>query len=242
MNMLNDPFNINEMQSLLLIIIGTLIAIISVVEGYKFSDPHIGFENVHRRMKLAEEDLRDEKEEYRSSIVNLYEDAITDIDDKFKKIEDQIVNLQEVRPEVDAFFGCIDSYYEHTSTAAHSLVSSFREGFNAVRLDDPLPYSKKIVDSNLDDINLEERRSSLLKLIDERIFEQKGLLKNSENTKKGSIDKLKKTRNNHMTDKSIDDLLIKVKESDDKGVQEMDDLVAEAEVKAKSKSKGETEG
>ena len=139
-NLLNNPFQFNDVNAVFLLIIGFLISIVSVIDGYKIDDPYPEYGSWDRKLNECKEDYLNDKKILYDSIENLKEKTLNDIDNVFHDINLQASEVQTVKANRRQL---VSKYNEHTSyliNCCNSLLEYYRHFVKSNRKSPPPKY------------------------------------------------------------------------------------------------------
>ena len=227
--MLKDPWNINDMESFFLIIIGSIISIVAVVKGYNSSDHHFGYAKADKRLKQANEAMDEDLNELHEKIQQHHAHAKLSISTKLKNIENMIDDLQSITPDINAFFECIGAYHEQAMQGGYALISRFRNAYNEIVQSNALPFSENIVIDQITTIDREKGKEKVLKSVESQIDQLTKIMKGLETRQEVIHETLREIHKKYSADEEIDGLLKKAEENVRKSALSIDQTGEEDE-------------
>lgn len=211
--LLEHPFALHDMESMILIGLGLLITLFSIFKGYHLDDAYPGYGAVYRRWKAQENAFLSSKKQARTLMRELYAVSLTKSDSIMEALNTSKKSLEHLVSDIDVFINTYKSYHIRAIEAARSLLNSYREGARFVydegidfayddtllvgegglsKLDDRLLLeSKQLVEKTLEEINAH---------IDEFYANQRSF--------EGEMDRLKE---NYLNDENIKKILYQIK-------------------------------
>ena len=136
-----SPFGLTDFFSWLLVLIGTLFAIIALFDGIRFDDVYPGYGREFRKYLSAEEELQDEKDNLNIT-ADRYYDEFKDSGDT--AISDLSKTSSDLRSKYDYVVGVIDTQYpnycDYYANIFTRLIEDYRNINHENREDNPPEY------------------------------------------------------------------------------------------------------
>tara|TARA_A100001234_G_scaffold161649_1_gene142860 strand:+ start:1759 stop:3183 length:1425 start_codon:yes stop_codon:yes gene_type:complete len=161
-----SPFGLTDFFSWLLVLIGTLFAIIALFDGIRFDDAYPGYGREFRKHLSAEEELQDEKDNLNIT-ADRYYDEFKDSGDT--AISDLSETSSDLRSKYDYVVGVIDTQYpnycDYYANIFTRLIEDYRNINHENREDDPPAYFRSRPELTWQ----QDNRSDQLQSLDDRI-------------------------------------------------------------------------
>ena len=161
-----SPFGLTDFFSWLLVLIGTLFAIIALFDGIRFDDVYPGYGREFRKHLSAEEELQDENDNLNIT-ADRYHDEFKDKGDT--AISDLSETSSDLRSKYDYVVGVIDTQYpnycDYYANIFTRLIEDYRNINHENREDDPPEYFRSRPELTWE----QDNRGDQLKSLDERI-------------------------------------------------------------------------
>ncbi|WP_148040296.1 hypothetical protein [Marichromatium sp. AB31] len=204
-SMINNPFSVKTMDSMLLLCLGLLLGLIAFYKGFKSDDPYPGFGEAYRKWKSLNAI---------SSKINI--DAKKDLALRLKKAKENIfaipASLRAQESVVDDcirdsgnYFHCLGIYLANVLDVSKMAVLEFREHVQKV-LENPCRY--KFIDSEIesaiDIFAFGENKNEILHICNEEKRNLCELMSEYEKNKEKLIEEIDKIATNF--NKNLDNL------------------------------------
>ena len=161
-----SPFGLTDFFSWLLVLIGTLFAIIALFDGIRFDDAYPGYGREFRKHLSAEEELQDEKDNLNIT-ADRYYDEFKDSGDI--AISDLSETSSDLRSKYDYVVGVIDTQYpnycDYYANIFTRLIEDYRNINHENREDDPPAYFRSPPELTWQ----QDNKSDQLQSLDDRI-------------------------------------------------------------------------
>ena len=205
----NDPFNIQDMDSLILIIIGFTISIIVMWKAYRYDDPYPSYGKEWRRWEETQIQKNKHISKFKTNLNIMVDDFENDIDRLNNNIKRSTEDFDELLAKLKGFKTTVEAYCQGTLESAIGLSRSYRTGYNAVAEQDAL-LSNSTTDSIVEQylelenilsdmqekINFSEHKKKEYMEIVEEIHKEKGKV----------IEAMKSLKDNLVDDANINEL------------------------------------
>ena len=152
--MLQSPFVLHDMESLILISIGVLITLFSIIKGMKLDDKYPGYGVVYRRWKASDNKFLDTKKHLRRLMRELYSVTIRKSDSLMENLESAKSNLEALALDLDSFITTYRLYYHKAFQTGREILVDYRLGVESVYGEDNSFNYKKILDDRLNKLNI----------------------------------------------------------------------------------------
>ena len=136
-----SPFGLTDFFSWLLVLIGTLFAIIALFDGIRFDDIYPGYGREYRKHLTAEEDLQDEKDNLNRTADNYYDEFKDNGDTAISDLTNTSSNLRSKYSYVEAVINTqYPNYCDYYANTFRLLIEDYRNINHENREDDPPAY------------------------------------------------------------------------------------------------------
>ena len=167
--MLQTPFVLHDMESLILVAIGVLVTLFSIIKGMKLDDKYPGYGAVYRQWKESDNEFLDAKRQLRKLMRELYTVTIRKSDSMMESLEKSRDELEVVTLDLDAFIVTYERYYHKAFQRGREILVDYRLGVESIYGEDDSFNYKKILDDRLNKLNI--NMFSNTKLLIEREFQ-----------------------------------------------------------------------
>ena len=158
----SDPFGIQDMESMMLVLIGGVVSIIAIYKGYTFDDRYPGFGAEYRKWNDIMEEVSDHLEDTKHRAHDLYSVTVKKTLAIPKLLRSREVPLKVIDGKVNAYFSCFETYYEQTEQTAHSIVVGFRQAIQQVLEDqNRFPVDMDVIRTALRDTDPRSERKNI---------------------------------------------------------------------------------
>ncbi|MFZ3019055.1 MAG: hypothetical protein WA056_11425 [Gallionella sp.] len=123
-----SPNTLQDMQSIILILIGGGISVFAMYKGFTFDDPYPGYGKVYRIWKKRNGNLSEAQLVYKNKVNAVFQLAVQEIDAISARLDSKLDALKNFETDISTYFACVDSYYSQAQVAASSLITAFRGG------------------------------------------------------------------------------------------------------------------
>jgi len=235
----NNPFNINDLDSLVLIIIGVGISFFVMWKAYRVNDPYPGYAKKWKKWEKSEKKLSKYIDEYKNSLnkeQEIYQENASILNNNIKFSKDE---FDKLITDFKSFKKTIARYMNNTINESNKIVNEYRSNYNNIAEANLLlveePIKKSIYDFlEFNEINkfINEKEETLKDLYNKFNNYVNEISSNNELVSKeikNEIDSyLKDTKIKNMIDKAI-------KEADKKDIEEVERATKEAKVREEIK-------
>jgi hypothetical protein len=166
----DSPFALQDMESIVLIIIGVVISILAIWKGYTLDDKYPGFGPAYRKWKKIADEVNDEIGLFKLEAGEANDEARRHALEVLPKLKAREASLDGLRGAVDTYFACLAAYYEQATHAGRQLVVSFRDTLQVVSEDpDRYPINDELISNSLKPLDPWDEREKLEKMFSDRI-------------------------------------------------------------------------
>ncbi len=151
--MLQTPFVLHDMESLILIAIGVLVTLFSIIKGMKIDDRYPGYGAVYRRWKEKDNEFLEAKSQLRKLMRELYTLTVRKSDNMMKNLENSKDRLEALALDLDAFIATYERYYHKAFQTAREILVDYRLGMEVIYGEDNSFDYKKILEERLIKLN-----------------------------------------------------------------------------------------
>ncbi len=127
-----NPFNINDFESLILIIIGAAISILVIWKSYRYDDPYPGYGKEWRKWEKIQENKTNDIKKYLDKVSEISESFHDDVEKLNKNLILTMNYTNQIVDGLHSFKGTFDAYCENTKENALHLIRAYRQGYNEV--------------------------------------------------------------------------------------------------------------
>ena len=161
---IEQPFGLEDLDSIILIVIGIFISILAIWKGYTLDDAYPGYGAVYRRWKEKEDNMIEAKKSLILSITEKYNDAIRRSNNILQNLEESKTKVEEIKKESSSFFDGYISYYQQAKDAAFRLIDTYRSGIRTILEDETkFPYNEYLlVGLEKPNLNMMDRTNKLI--------------------------------------------------------------------------------
>ncbi len=208
--MLNSPFMLHDMESLILVSIGVLVTLFSILKGMKLDDKYPGYGAVYRRWKESDNEFLDAKKQLRSLMRELYTLTIRKSDGMMENLESSKDKLETLALDLDSFITTYKRYYHKAFQTGREILVDYRLGVESIYGEDDSFNTKKILEERLNKLNVNMLLN--IKLLIER--ELKNINEQIENfytNQEHFEDKLEEMKERYLENSYIEKVLQQIK-------------------------------
>ncbi len=152
--MLQTPFVLHDMESLILIAIGVLVTLFSIIKGMKLDDKYPGYGAIYRQWKASDNEFLDTKRQLRRLMRELYTLTIRKSDKMLENLEDSKKKLEALALDLDSFITTYRLYYHKAFQTGRDILVDYRLGVESFHGEDDSFNYKKILDDRLNKLNI----------------------------------------------------------------------------------------
>ena len=147
--LMESPFGLQDMESILLIFIGVVISAIAIWKGYTLDDRYPGYGAVYRRWRGFNDELIEQEREIKHQIADIRDEAISEGRAVLSKIKSAKKELELLRGDIEAYLSCCESYYVAARNAGEKFISTFRNIVQSIYNDqERFPYHPQLLDGD----------------------------------------------------------------------------------------------
>lgn len=136
------PLRFEAMDSWFVLILGLVVAVVAVIDGYKFDDPYPGYGKKDRDYKKKRRELLKAQEAVRKLMLDSVEDAEKKITSRLEEYDKRVKELEDLYLGASSVLDHFENIYTHVDDLVCSAVNIYREANLSVRTD-PAPVSFK---------------------------------------------------------------------------------------------------
>jgi len=126
--LLETPFALHDMESIILISLGLLVTLFSIIKGMSFDDEYPGYGKIYRRWKIKEDEFLKSKKQVRILIRELYVHTLKKSDGMMDTLEESKKKLEKLDSNLDAFINTYRGYHLRAVEGGRRLLSDYRAG------------------------------------------------------------------------------------------------------------------
>ena len=152
--MLQTPFVLHDMESLILVAIGVLVTLFSIIKGMNMDDKYPGYGAVYRQWKVSDNEFLDAKRQLRRLMRELYTTTIHKSDNMMENLENSRDKLEALVLDLDAFITTYRHYYHKAFQTGREILVDYRLGVESFYGEDDSFNYKKILDDRLNKLNI----------------------------------------------------------------------------------------
>jgi hypothetical protein len=127
-----QPFNLQDIDSIILLIIGVFISALAIWKGYTYDDVYPGYGAVYRRWKEKEDSMIKSKKELVLKVTEEYNTAIKESHNLSQKLEKNRMDIKTLKKDVTTLFDGYESLYQQAKNGAFRLIDEYRSGIRYV--------------------------------------------------------------------------------------------------------------
>ena len=205
-----DPFNIQDIDSLILVIIGLSISILVMFKSYRYDDSYPGYGKEWRQWlevnTYTEESIKQYKENLQV-ILNTVDKDITQLE---ANVHEGSNDLKKLLCAFDKHKKDVERYCVGTMNTAVKLSRVYREGYNQIAEQEILLSDGKIVGIISETLDLQTSLTSIQIHMQTARQQEKKYLESKENIlikKSELLEKLKKRKEQMTQDNSLDTMV-----------------------------------
>ena len=212
---LKKPFELHEMETLILVSLGLLVTLFSIFKGMSLDDRYPGYGAVYRRWRGKEDQFLSSKKQSRKLMRELYSVSLKKSDDMVATLAASKKSLDNLHSDMSAFINAYTGYHLRAIEGARKLISSYRNGARFVYGDRvSFDYSDKLLvgDGGLSKLNNKTLLVSqqLLENTLEKVDEHMDEFYKNQRLFENELDELK---NKYLSHESIEKILYQVKKN-----------------------------
>ncbi len=210
--MLETPFVLHDMESLILVAIGLLVTLFSIIKGMKLDDKYPGYGAIYRQWKEKDNEFLEAKKQLRRLMRELYTVTMRKSDNMMENLENSRDKLEALALDLDAFIATYERYYHKASQTGREILVDYRLGIESVYGEDDSFNYKKIVDDRVNKLNI-NMLLSIKRVIEielERINEQ---IDNFYENQERFEEKLEEMKDSYLDNAYIEKVLQQVKKN-----------------------------
>ncbi len=162
----NQPFNINDFESLILIIIGFGISILVIWKSYRFDDPYPGYGKVWRKWEKTQEAKNKDIKKFRDEIGEVSNGFQEDVEKLNKNANYTINYIGQILDGLHTYKATVDTYFQNTKENAMHIVRAYRQGYNKVAQKEKLLVDEDITSSVITYLGLDTLMQKYQEVID----------------------------------------------------------------------------
>lgn len=159
-----SPFGFESLESYVIMVIGIVISIAALIDGYKFDDAYPGYGKIDRdyRKKLAA--LESVETEVRSTMTESITSTETKISDRMKDYEEKYSKLADLYTGASSVVEYFDNIYQQVDEIVQTAVTTYRDANLKVRTDEApvsfarIPAVKRLLNKDKFSLKLQELR------------------------------------------------------------------------------------
>ncbi len=153
-SIVQTPFVLHDMESLILVAIGVLVTLFSIIKGMHFDDKYPGYGAVYREWKASDNEFLDAKKQLRKLMRELYTLTIHKSDNIMESLESSRDKLEVLLLDLDAFISTYKLYYHKSFQCAREILVDYRLGVESIYGEDDSFNYKKILEERLIKLNM----------------------------------------------------------------------------------------
>ena len=198
------PFRFESMDSWFVLMLGLVIAIVALIEGYKFDDPYPGYGKKARDYAKKLEALEKAENAARKSMLATVREAEKKVTSRLEEYDKKVRALEDLYMGASSVLDHFDNIYMHVDDIVCSAVKTYREANLSVRTDpapacfERMPQVKRLLRKEQFQANLQDLKevrdisfSRLAEIRDKAATVLKGLASKTEDLR-GRIETLAK--------------------------------------------------
>lgn len=167
-----SPLGLTELDSLLLVVIGAVITVISLWKGYTLDDSFPGYGHVWRRFKTAEDKLNEIEKDLKSRVGIAYENAREESENILERWKQEKKDLELLEGDIGARLQSSENYFESARQGALGIINTFRGTVHSVYNDDTrFPHHDGMLEDQVALLSLDQNnyKEGLYKLLNETV-------------------------------------------------------------------------
>lgn len=138
----STPFGFESMESGVVLLIGLIIAIAALIDGYKFDDAYPGFGKHDRDYMKKLDSLRQAESVLRETMASSFGNAEKKVVDRLKGYDEREHKLSDLYTGASSVVDHFDNIYKQVDEIVHSAVTTYREANLRIRTDEaPVSFS-----------------------------------------------------------------------------------------------------
>ncbi len=193
--MLKQPFELHEMETIILVSLGLLVTLFSIFKGMSLDDKYPGYGAVYRRWREKEDQFLNSKKQARKLMRELYSVTLKKSDDMVASLASSKKSLERFHSDMNAFINTYTNYHLRAIDGARTLISSYRNGARFV-------YGDRVSFNYSDKLLIGE--GGLSRLNNKTLLESKQLLEDTLEKVNAHIDEF--YENQRLFEKELDEL------------------------------------
>ena len=152
--MIETPFVLHDMESLILVAIGVLVTLFSIIKGMNLDDKYPGYGAIYRQWKEKDNEFLEAKKQLRKLMRELYTVTIRKSDNMLESLESSRDKLEALALDLDAFIMTYERYYHKAFQTGREILVDYRLGVESVYGEDDSFNYKQILDDRLNKLNI----------------------------------------------------------------------------------------
>ena len=221
-----DPFGLNDILSLILILLGCGISVVGICDGYTIDDRFPRYGEVCRTWKDIDDTMAFHRKAFRMRISDHYNEAVDSSHQIMVELKNGKKQLEKIQGKINALLTSCVGYYDQASNGAISLINIFRNTVQQI-YNDPncFPYTEKLLTSanGLKKIDFSKSRDDVEGLLLKTIDHFNALEKDFPAKQDDLLNELEMEQADYLDEAAIDSMIQQIKERRDQQSAEMDE-------------------
>lgn len=130
-----SPFHLESLDSVLVLVIGLVISLFALIEGYRFDDPYPGYGEEDRKYQQKRREYETKEAEVRAKMAACIIDAERRIVERLKSYEEKDVKMTDLLSGAASVVDHFDNIYSQVDDIVVAAVSKYRTSNRKIRTD-----------------------------------------------------------------------------------------------------------
>lgn len=136
----NNPFSLDQPDSILLVAIGFIISIIGMWTGYTWRDPIPGYEAIGKRYRTQRKYFLSQHNKFLEGIRNAKNSMLRDVDQKVKLATENLMRFTDTIGRIDTIIKNFPKYHTDAEKSGNALIRIYETANEKARSSPPPPF------------------------------------------------------------------------------------------------------
>jgi len=138
----SSPFHLESLDSVLVVVIGLIISIVALIEGYNFDDSYPGYGEEDRKYQKKQRAYEAKEENVRNRMAASIRDAEKRVNERLNAYEEKDAKMTDLISGATSVVDHFDNIYNQVDDIISAAVSKYRSANRKIRTDaDPISFS-----------------------------------------------------------------------------------------------------
>ncbi|QLZ68962.1 hypothetical protein FOLKNPGA_01742 [Legionella sp. PC1000] len=144
--LINDPINLPDFHSWIMIFIGCIFSVTASIDGFKMNDPYPGYSNLDKRYKLALDDYSNHHADIIDNLREIKDESISDIHQSKNTLSEQRTNFENIMVSRQSLINAFDQRIHYLQDCARHLLNIYRdENIESRTTKPPLYFTQQFI-------------------------------------------------------------------------------------------------